>query len=63
MVEYFKNRVAIVTGGASGMGRALCEELGEWGSVVVVADVNAFTVASSGGSTVSTPPSTPLSTG
>jgi NAD(P)-dependent dehydrogenase (short-subunit alcohol dehydrogenase family) len=38
--ETFHERVAIVTGGASGIGRALCEELSQQGSVVVVADVN-----------------------
>lgn len=38
--DYFKNRVAIVTGGASGIGKALCEELGRKGVTVIVADVN-----------------------
>ena len=36
----FKGKVAIVTGGASGMGRALCEELGRIGTIVTVADLN-----------------------
>ncbi|MDY6972629.1 MAG: SDR family oxidoreductase [Thermodesulfobacteriota bacterium] len=40
-MELFKDKVAIVTGGASGIGRALCEELGKEGTMVVVADVNA----------------------
>jgi len=41
MTNYFRNKVAIVTGGASGIGRALCEELGRRGiAMVVVADIN-----------------------
>jgi NAD(P)-dependent dehydrogenase (short-subunit alcohol dehydrogenase family) len=36
----FKGKVAIVTGGASGIGRALCQEMGRRGALVVVADVN-----------------------
>jgi NAD(P)-dependent dehydrogenase (short-subunit alcohol dehydrogenase family) len=35
-----ENKVAIVTGGGAGIGQALCEELAQRGSVVVVADVN-----------------------
>ena len=35
----FQNAVVVVTGGASGIGQALCEELGRRGAVVVVTDV------------------------
>src|SRR3954464_2203206 len=35
----FRNAVAVVTGGASGLGKAICEELGRRGAFVVVADV------------------------
>ncbi len=36
----FENRSAIVTGGASGIGRAVCEALGARGAVVTVADLD-----------------------
>mgnify|MGYP001116238118 CR=1 FL=1 len=39
-MEHYKDKVAIVTGGASGIGRVLCEELGRRGADVVVADIN-----------------------
>jgi NAD(P)-dependent dehydrogenase (short-subunit alcohol dehydrogenase family) len=39
-MEYFKDKIAIVTGGASGMGRAVCEQMGRHGATLVVADIN-----------------------
>lgn len=40
-MQAFKDKVAIVTGGASGIGRTLCKQLGAAGARVVVADINA----------------------
>jgi len=39
-MDVFGDKIAIVTGGASGMGRAVCEELCRRGTTVVVADIN-----------------------
>lgn len=40
LMTSFKDRIAIVTGGASGIGRGLCEELGRLDAVVIVADLD-----------------------
>jgi len=39
-MDVFRDKTAIVTGGASGIGKGLCEELGKYGAHVVVADLN-----------------------
>jgi NAD(P)-dependent dehydrogenase (short-subunit alcohol dehydrogenase family) len=38
--KYYSEKIAIVTGGGSGIGKAICEYLGKNGSEVVVADIN-----------------------
>ncbi|HXY36737.1 MAG TPA: SDR family oxidoreductase [Planctomycetaceae bacterium] len=40
-MDDFKNKVAIVTGGGMGLGRALCTELARRGATVIVADIKA----------------------
>lgn len=40
-MDVFSGKVAIVTGGASGIGRALSEQLAQRGATVVMTDVNA----------------------
>jgi NAD(P)-dependent dehydrogenase (short-subunit alcohol dehydrogenase family) len=40
-MEAFRDKVAIVTGGGSGIGRELCLELGRRGARVITADINA----------------------
>jgi NAD(P)-dependent dehydrogenase (short-subunit alcohol dehydrogenase family) len=39
-MEVFRGKNCIVTGGASGIGAALCRQLGSYGANVVVADLN-----------------------
>ncbi|MEM7344706.1 MAG: SDR family NAD(P)-dependent oxidoreductase, partial [Chloroflexota bacterium] len=41
MVEDFSGKTAVVTGGASGIGRALAFAFGEAGAAVVLADIEA----------------------
>ncbi|MBU0675447.1 MAG: SDR family oxidoreductase [Proteobacteria bacterium] len=38
--NYYHDKITVVTGGASGLGRSLCEELGRQGAVVVAVDVD-----------------------
>jgi NAD(P)-dependent dehydrogenase (short-subunit alcohol dehydrogenase family) len=39
-MDYFKDKIALVTGGASGMGRAVCEQMARHGAMLVVADIH-----------------------
>ena len=39
-MNYFNNKIAIVTGGARGLGQALCEDLGRRGATVVAVDID-----------------------
>ena len=62
MTRSFDQKVAIVTGGASGIGRALCDELARRGVLAVVADLNyegaqavASAIAANGGRAVAAP--------
>jgi NAD(P)-dependent dehydrogenase (short-subunit alcohol dehydrogenase family) len=59
MTRSLDRQVAIVTGGASGIGRALCDELARRGALAVVADLNyegaqavASAIAANGGRAV-----------
>jgi NAD(P)-dependent dehydrogenase (short-subunit alcohol dehydrogenase family) len=62
MTSSFHNQTAIVTGGASGIGRALCQELARRGALAVVADIDydgaqavASAIAAAGGRAVAAP--------
>ena len=62
MTTSFHNQTAIVTGGASGIGRALCEELARRGAMAVVADIDdegaqavASAIAATGGRATAAP--------
>ncbi len=39
-MDKFKDKVAIVSGGASGIGRALCEEMARRGAIVIITDID-----------------------
>ena len=39
-METYEGKVAIITGGASGIGKALGEEMSRRGALVILADVN-----------------------
>lgn len=40
-MQGFQNQVVVVTGGASGIGKALCQQLAAAGAKLVIADINA----------------------
>lgn len=45
LAQAFQNKIAIVTGGGMGLGRALCEKLARQGATVIVADIKADAAA------------------
>lgn len=38
--DYYQGKIAVVTGGASGLGRMLCQSLASQGATVIVTDIN-----------------------
>ena len=44
-MDIFKDKVATVTGGGSGIGKALCERLARLGAKVVLSDNQKITIA------------------
>ncbi|MGH9827680.1 MAG: SDR family NAD(P)-dependent oxidoreductase, partial [Blastocatellia bacterium] len=61
-MDAFRDKIAIVTGAASGMGRSISEELARRGAIVIAADVNqpgvvetVSTIAAAGGKAQSVP--------
>jgi len=58
MTEWLADDVAVVTGGASGNGRAICTTLAEYGADVVVADIRRSPGRAASRRTSSSSPST-----
>ena len=53
-MSQFRDKVAIVTGAASGIGRALGQELARRGAGVILADINRSTVEEAAGAITKT---------
>jgi NAD(P)-dependent dehydrogenase (short-subunit alcohol dehydrogenase family) len=46
--NYFSNKIILITGGGSGMGRGLCQKLAECGAIVICTDINQANVEETG---------------